>query len=409
MWYIVIPEVGFRGCTMTTLDQEQLYAQRCLAVKWRREEKVSFSEIGRRLGHSRQWASRWCRREDLHNRSSRPHHSPHRVAEDVEQYIVARGRGSGWGRYRLHRQLAWELRDKAEWLERLPSPSGIERIRRRHGLVQKQKPRAHRPSTKDYGGPNELWEGDILEKQLADGKEVLTYKLIDCGSRMELLSYSAASIDTGQVIGCVLEALRAFGMPKAIQHDNGTQFCDTQHREMGGKLDLVLEHLGVESRHIPRARPEHNGVIERLMRTTQEEGVKGEEVETEAEYRERMASFQHTYNELRCHTAVGKPPSFSYSPSERSLPGGFELSQVKPGGKGKIVSTRRVYANGCIQLRGQEYPVGRAYKYRTVGVELSGEVARVVLKGQLIKELTLKPLDLKCDIGPCTIARYRPN
>ena len=70
---------------------------------------------------------------------------------------------------------------------------------------------------------------------------------------------------------------------------------------MGGKLDLVLEHLDVESRHIPKAQPEYNGVIERLMRTSQEEGVRGHEVETEQAYRDRMAAFQSLYNE--------RPPS----------------------------------------------------------------------------------------------------
>lgn len=394
---------------MTTLDQEQLYSQRRRAVKLREEEGLSFREIGARLGHSRQWASRWCHREELHNRSSRPHHSPKRIDPEMERIIVERGQQRNWGRYRLHRQLAWELRDTPELLKKLPSASGIERVRQRHGLVGKRKPKLPRPGTKDYGQPNELWEGDILEDRLADGKELLTYKLIDCASRTELLSYSAPGMDTEQVIGCVVAAFRVFGLPKAIQHDNGTQFCDTQHPEMKGKLDLVLEHLGVESRHIPKAKPQHNGVIERLIRTTQEEGVRGAEVDTEPEYRGEMASFQHTYNELRCHTAVGQPPIFSYRPSERPLPKGFRLSDVTPGGKSQIVTTRKVYPNGCIQLRGHEYSVGRPYRHRTVSVELTGELAQVTLKGQLIKELTLQPLELTCDTGPCTIARYRPN
>ncbi len=313
---------------MITLDQEQLYSQRCIAVKLRKDEGLSYREIGIRLGHSRQWASRWCNRDELHNRSSRPHSSPRKTDVEMEALIVKRAKETGWGRHRLHRQLSWELRDDPEL--RLPSASGIERIRQRHGLVNKRDPKPPRPPTKNYGEPNDLWEGDILEDQLADGHKLKTYKLIDCGSRAELVSYSAPNLDTEQIIGCVMEAFETFGLPKAIQHDNGTQFCDTQHPEMGGKLDLLLEHLDVESRHIPKAQPEYNGVIERLMRTTQEEGVRGYEVETEQAYRDRMAAFQSLYNEHRCHTASGKPPLFSYRPSERPFAQGFELSHVKP-------------------------------------------------------------------------------
>ena len=300
---------------MTTLDHEQLYSQRCMAVKLRREETLSYTEIGIRLGHTRQWVSRWCNRDNLHNRSSRPHHSPRRMDSEMEERILTIAKETAWGRYRLHRQLLWELTDEPELVEKLPSPSGIERVRKRHGLVNKRKLRLKRPPTRDYGEPNELWEGDILEERLADGKKLMTYKLIDCASRMELVSYSAPSLDTQQVIGCVLLALKSFGLPKAIQHDNGTQFCDTQHREMKGKLDLMLQHLGIKSLHIPKAQPQNNGVIERLMRTSQEEGVRGHEVETEKAYQDRMAAFQSFYNEQRCHTASGKPPFFSYRSS----------------------------------------------------------------------------------------------
>lgn len=225
---------------------------------------------------------------------------------------------------------------------------------------------------------------------------------------MELLSYSAPSMDTPQIIGCVLEAFKAFGLPKAVQHDNGTQFCHTQNPEMPGKLDLMLCYLGVESRHIPPRQPKHNGIIEREIRTTQEEGPKGKEIDSLEGYRGEMANFQDYYNQERCHTASGKPPFFSYKPSPRPLPESFDISQVGYSGP-KVVTTRQVSSNGCIRLEGHEYYVSRRYGHRTMSVELSEGIATVVAKGQVVKIVALKPLELKCYTGPCTIARYRGN
>lgn len=393
---------------MTTLDQEQLYMGRCLAVKLRKEEKLSYAKIAARLGHCRQWVSRWCNREDLRNRSTRPHHSPRKTHAKMESRIVELGLRTGWGRHRIHRQLSWELRDNPQELKRLPSPSGIERIRQRNRLVTNKPKRPSRPPPRDYGEPNDLWEGDIMVDTLADNTRVETYKLVDCASRMELMSYSAPSLDTHQVIGCVLEAFKAFGLPKAVQHDNGTQFCDTQHREMPGKLDLVMHHLGVHSRHIPPAHAQENGIVERLVRTTREERVCQVDGETLATLRDSNARFQSLYNQQRCHTASGKPPVYSYRPCPRPFSHSFDLSQVKEGGPGAL-TTRKVIANGSIKIRKHQYFVGRAYAHRTATIQLKDGQATVTINNQIVKVLTLKPLELKCHIGPCTIGRYRGN
>lgn len=391
---------------MTTLDQEQLYSQRCLAVKLRQEKGLSFTEIGRRLGHSRQWVSRWCHRDDLSGRSCRPHHSPHQTDPGMEARVVALAQATGWGRHRLRRQLAWQLREEPEQLPHLPSPSGIERIRQRQGLAPKKQPRSPRPPPREYGAPNDLWQGDIMADTLAQGQPVMTYKLVDCASRLELLSYSAPCLDTEQIIGGVLAAFATFGLPKGVQHDNGTQFCNTQYPEMPGKLDLVLSHLGVTSQHIPPGQPQENGVVERLVRTTREEGVLGASSQDLAGYRQKQARFQEFYNQQRCHTSSGQPPVYGYQPSPRRLPQDFDLAQVKDAG---WVATRKIATNGCVRIRNQEYSVGRAYAHRTAIVELRDGQAQIRIKNQIVKVLTLRPLGLRGYIGPCTIARYRTD
>lgn len=413
---------------MARLDRIQEYTQRCRAVKLHNERGLSYSEIGRQLGRTRQWASRWCHRSDCYDRSSRPHRSPKQTDPDIEAEIVAFARDTGWGRHRLHGQLEWQWRDDADKLGRLPSASGIERIRRRHGLVQPRPPKEVRPRVeRDYGQPNDIWEGDLLEDELPDGQRLATYKIIDGASRTELLCCSAPSFRADDVVACDLEAFAQHGLPKVMQRDNGTQFCNTQHPELVSPADAVLLALGIEPKHIQVGCPQENGLVERLVRTTREEGLgqqlrrmeagqprrrgplvdlDGEVVQDGQGYGRALAKFQAFYNEERCHSALGQPPWTVYQPSPRQLPEGFSLETV-PFWEQKQVTNRMVKQNGSISLAEKEYYISQRMKRQRVIVELEGSRATVRAEDGFVKVLTLKPKSLSSNIGPCTMPRYK--
>lgn len=413
---------------MARLDRTQEYTQRCWAVKLHREQGLNFSEIAQQMGRSRQWVSRWCHRAGCHDRSSRPHRSPHQTDPAIEAEIVTFARDTGWGRHRLHRELKYRWQDYPDQLDRLPSASGIERIRRRHGLVQPRplkevKPRLER----DYGQPNDLWQADAMEDKLPDGQKVATYKITDCASRTELLSYSAPSLTSEDVVACDLVAFGVHGLPKALQRDNGTQFVNTQHPELVSPADAVLLALGVEAKHSRVRCPQDNGIVERLMRTTREEGLgqrlrrvelgqprrrgplvdrDGQIVQDLADYRRAQERFQFYYNEERCHTATDTPPMAKYRPSERCLPEGFGIESI-PFWREEQVTDRVVKQNGTIRLAGKEYYVSQRLAHQRLKVELKGTQAQVLLDDQVVKVLTLKPRSMSCNIGPCTTPRYK--
>jgi hypothetical protein len=280
---------------------------------------------------------------------------------------------------------------------------------------------------RDYGQPNDLWEADLLEEKLPDGQRVVTYKIIDGASRTELLFCCATSFTGDDVVACDLAAFAQHGLPKVMQRDNGTQFANTQHPELVSPADAVLLALGIEPKHIGVRCPQENGLVERLVRTTREEGLgqqprrmeagkprrrgplvdlDGEVVQDLAGYRRALTKFQAFYNEERCHSALGQPPLASYRSSPRYLPEGFSLEAV-PLWRQKQVTNRTIKQNGTIRLAEKEYYVSQRRKRHRVRVELEGSRATVLEGDEIVKVLTLKPRRLSCNIGPCTMARYK--
>src|SRR5687768_1037927 len=101
---------------------------------------VGVSEIAERFGVSRQavydWKARF--REDpetgLNDRSRRPHTSPRRTAEAIEQRVIEERKQWGFGSKKILRRLQDEEPD-AEW----PQRATIDAIFKRAGLVRGRK------------------------------------------------------------------------------------------------------------------------------------------------------------------------------------------------------------------------------------------------------------------------------
>ena len=111
-------------------------------------------EISRPTGYL--WAKRYEEGglAGIAERSRRPHHSPKRTVEKLEQQVVeARKQYPDWGARKLKVVLAQENVDL--------TASTIQRVLARHDLVREQD--RHRPALKRFerSAPNELWQMDF--------------------------------------------------------------------------------------------------------------------------------------------------------------------------------------------------------------------------------------------------------
>jgi transposase len=122
----------------------------------------NISKLCREFGISRKTGYKWLRRyqengaEGLQDRSRRPHTSPNRTPAEMERRVLAlRDKQPAWGDRKISRIL------QNEGVVGVPPPSTITEILRRHGRIDPEESRKHRPWQRfEAEAPNKLWQMD---------------------------------------------------------------------------------------------------------------------------------------------------------------------------------------------------------------------------------------------------------
>ena len=151
--------------------------------------QANIAQLCRRFGISRKSGYKWIVRQrdqgpaGLADRSRRPHRSPARSSDPLEQAVVAvRVAHPAWGPRKIRRVLINQGQHDAA---SLPAPSTIGQILLRRGLIDPQESVKHQPLTrfqKDH--PNELWQMDFKGPvPMLDGGRCHPLTLIDDHSR----------------------------------------------------------------------------------------------------------------------------------------------------------------------------------------------------------------------------------
>ena len=93
-------------------NQSTMYEQRVRFILEVQQRTFSFAESCRRYGISRTAGYTWWTRflaegfEGLHDRSHRPHHCPHAVAEPIVEHVVDLRQRYGWGSRKIRKLTA---------------------------------------------------------------------------------------------------------------------------------------------------------------------------------------------------------------------------------------------------------------------------------------------------------------
>jgi transposase InsO family protein len=279
----------------------------------------SFSALCDEFGISRQTGYKWLTRyresgslQGLSEVSRRPHHSPQRVAPNVEGRVISLRQRYGWGARKL-RVLLQE--DGVEL-----GTSTVNRILSRNGLVADED--RHRPASKRFcrEAPNELWQMDI--KGPFPIREGCCYPLsiLDDHSRFLLGLYSLLNTRGDTVYQHLLRTFGLYGLPDAMLMDHGSPWWSTTN-SLGLtwlsvsliKQDIALYFSGV--RH-----PQTQGKVERLhgslARALKHAGTPLD-LEGSAGF---FVTFRDDYNERRPHESLDMAvPASRYRPSQRAF------------------------------------------------------------------------------------------
>ncbi len=302
-----------------------------------RELGMPVAHAAKAMGVSRQCAHRWLARFDaageagLSDRSSRPHSMPNRVAEDVEERIVAA---------RL------EHRRGPDWLgPELGVPARtVSRVLRRHDLprlctldpLTGQVIRSSKVTATRYERdlPGQLIHVDVKKigripggggwrahgrgATHRDRKDGVGYdyvhSAVDDHSR---LAYSEILTDEkGSSCAAFIARAAAFFTATGIARIERVMTDNHLSYKASNQVAAVLAQLGATHKFIKPHCPWQNGKVERFNRTLASEWAYRQVFTSNAEREAALPDFLDYYNHRRRHSALnGQPPISRLSPT----------------------------------------------------------------------------------------------
>ncbi|HSL66688.1 MAG TPA: IS481 family transposase [Actinomycetota bacterium] len=370
-----------------------------LVVTAVRVEGRSKAEVSRDYGVSPRWVYELVRRFDAHGeaglepRSRRPHRSPARTAEAMEQGIVElRKELEDQGLDAGAHTIAYHLSRRHP--QAVPSVATVWRILSRRGFITPQPQKRPRSSFIRFEAsmPNERWQADLTHWKLADGTEVEILNVIDDHSRFLTASVGRTVFKAADVVATFGEAAAAHGFPSSLLTDNGAVFTSAS-RNGRCVMENELDRLGIRFVHSSPYHPQTCGKVERFHQTLKRWLAKQESARTVAEQQVLLDRFRAYYNRIRPHRAIGRrtpEEAFNARPKAGPTLPGFTVPRHFRVRRDKIDIT------GVITLRHDSrlhhIGLGRRLTGTRVLVLVDDMRVRVLTEdGELIRELTLDP------------------
>jgi len=250
-----------------------------------------------------QLSERWaCRLLGQHRGTQR--YTPLRRADEDELTAAIVALASHYGRYGYRRVTA--LVNQAGFRA---GKDRVQRIWRREGLNQKQRPRSRlwlndgscvrlRPEH-----TNHVWSYDFVNAMTHDGRSLRLLTLLDEFSRECLAIRVARRLGRYQVIETLADVMQQRGVPQHIRSDNGPEFVARELREW-------LAHVGSATLYIEPGSPWENGYCESFNGKLRDECLNREIFYSLKEAQVVIESWRTEYNTVRPHSALGyRPPA----------------------------------------------------------------------------------------------------
>ena len=361
-------------------------------------EGRSKSEVARDYGVSRRWVQELLARYHAEGdaafepRSRRPHTSPQRIAEPLEEQILA------WRKRLLDQGLDARAETIAVHLRNgginAPAVSTIWRVLVRRGFVTPQPHKRPRSSLVRFEAdqPNERWQADITHWRLVDDIEVEILNIVDDHSRLCVTSTAHPTFKAIDVVTSVYEAASVYGLPASILTDHGAVFTTAYRGQGWVALERELIPLGVKLSHSRPYHPQTCGKVERFHQTLKRWLTRHPTANID-ELQARLNEFRDHYNTARPHRALGRrTPAVAYNarPKAAPTPPGHDIptharvrhDRVDPTGTITIRYASRLHHIG----------IGRAHAGTRVLILAHEPDIRVLTEtGELLRHLELDP------------------
>jgi transposase InsO family protein len=363
-------------------------------------DKRSVREVARAHGVSKTWLYELLARyrdggdAALAPRSRRPHRTPTRIIDAVEDEIVALRKhlselGVDAGPDTIHTHLAAAHAGQAPC-----SVSSIWRILKRRGFVV---PEPHKRPKSSYTRfeaalPNECWQMDVTHVALRNGHVIDVLNVIDDYSRLCVASQTFPVVTAAHVVATFYDAAARLGFPAAILTDNGAVFT-ASFRGDRGALATELAALGITFKHSRPYHPQTCGKVERFHQTLKKYLARNAAARTITELQTRLDTFHDYYNDIRPHRANNRTtPTTTFNARVKAQPAG---TPIRNAGEYRI-RYDRVDQTGKVTLRYagklRHLAIGRAHKGQHVLLLVHDRNVRIINNhGEPIATITIDP------------------
>jgi transposase InsO family protein len=286
------------------------------------------AEFCRRHQISRVTFYKWRRRFDtqgwdglLQERSRRPVSCPSATdAAVVRAVIECRVELAAAGLDHGPQSIVWTLQRREM---AVPSRATVARILSRFGLVVAQPQKRPKSATKRFcfSRPNECWQSDWTQWNLADGTGVAIAGSLDDHSRYVPGLQAAGGQGTAELVWSVMLAgITECGIPSMSLSDNGMVYTGRFHG-YESTFEANLRALGVRTINSAPFHPQTCGKIERLWQTLKKWLRAHPPPATLDELNALLDQFRDFYNHHRPHRALrGATPAEVFAATDRARP-----------------------------------------------------------------------------------------
>ena len=365
--------------------------------RYRRGE--SATEICASLGRSVRWLYKWLERAESEGEwwTERPrgrHGRGNRSSPEIESLVVhTREQLEREDTFHGAQSIAWEL-DEAQ----VPRPSiaTINRILKRHGLVEKAS-RRRPPKGRKYPAPAATHAGSVHQSDFVGPRylrgPVRFYSL----NSLDVATARCATVPLAGrsnelVIPALWETWMRLGIPKIQQFDNELVFFGSRlhPRGLSQVLRLCLMH-DVEPLFIPPAEPWRNGVVEKFNDHWQQK-VLAHPITSLDELEKRSIEFDARHNSrwryrknggLTPNQVLARGPHPVRMPPELTPP----PSQLPRPTRGRYHFIRFVRSDQELDIFGQKFrlPPETAHEYVQATADIATQQLEVRLDGQIVE------------------------
>lgn len=370
-------------------------------TEWR-SGNYTIAELCRQFQISRTTAYKYINRfekegiEGLKERSRSPLNNPHKIPQEIQTSIISyRKKYSRWGAQKI-----WKLLHNDFQEQQVPSISSINRILKKHNLIEVKKRKRRVKPVHPIFNPqtcNEVWSADFKGKfRLGNKKYCHPLTIADSYSRFVFTVKGMYGEKLSPTMSEFKRVFKEYGLPLQIHTDNGSPFGAVQAIQRLTGLSVWFIELGIEPVYSDPGHPEQNGRHERMHRDLKGEATRPPGHNLQSQQR-KLNKFVKEFNYERPHASLNlETPGSVHVYSPRLYKDKIE-EWVYP----EYCEVRRVTKNGALRWGTKKWVmVSTALIDKYVGLEELGEgLWRVYFRQKLLGYFDEIKLRIQDEIG----------